>query len=241
MRSMVGHSISLMRVNPSFPRCWEIVKIDPATSSRSTAVEWPSSFGDDGGAASIRRRRWPVANDPGVEFQIGRGGHRVHQLGQTEAAQASRSPRRSSSSRSVIWSMTTRRSVSASIRKRRRPLAQNMVSQLRARSAASWSSSTPPAPARRPPGSRAPSGRRRCQRSRSCRAIRTSSQVGFFQFGLRSSAAGWYVTTSGMPLYVCTFPRSSPRLFRTPSSASPAVPPIATITFGAMRSSWRWR
>ena len=44
----------------------------------------------------------------------------------------------------------------------------------------------------------------RYQRSRSCRAIRTSSQVGFFQFGLRSSAAGWYVTISGMPLQRCT-------------------------------------
>ena len=83
---------------------------------------------------------------------------------------------------------------------------------------------SPPAPPARPPGSREPSGRRTDQRSRSCRAIRTSSQVGFFQFGLRSSAAGWYVTTSGMPLYVCTLPRSSPRLFRTPSIASPAVP-----------------
>ena len=43
MRSIVGHSISLMRVNPSLPRCWEMVKIlDSATSSRSVAVEWPS-------------------------------------------------------------------------------------------------------------------------------------------------------------------------------------------------------
>ena len=43
MRSIVGQSISLMRVKPSFPRCWEIWKIlDSATSSRSFAVECPS-------------------------------------------------------------------------------------------------------------------------------------------------------------------------------------------------------
>ena len=43
MRSIVGHSISLMRVNPSSPRCWEILKIrDSAMSSSSVAVECPS-------------------------------------------------------------------------------------------------------------------------------------------------------------------------------------------------------
>ncbi len=43
MRSIVGHSISLIRVNPSSPRCCEIWKIrDSATSSSSVAVEWPS-------------------------------------------------------------------------------------------------------------------------------------------------------------------------------------------------------
>ena len=43
MRSIVGQSISLMRVNPSSPRCCEILKIrDSATSSSSFAVEWPS-------------------------------------------------------------------------------------------------------------------------------------------------------------------------------------------------------
>ena len=43
MRSIVGHSISLIRVNPSSPRCWEIWKIrDSAMSSSSLAVECPS-------------------------------------------------------------------------------------------------------------------------------------------------------------------------------------------------------
>ena len=43
MRSIVGHSISLIRVNPSSPRCWEILKIrDSAMSSSSVAVECPS-------------------------------------------------------------------------------------------------------------------------------------------------------------------------------------------------------
>ena len=43
MRSIVGHSISLIRVKPSSPRCCEILKIrDSATSSSSVAVECPS-------------------------------------------------------------------------------------------------------------------------------------------------------------------------------------------------------
>ena len=164
-----------------------------------------------------------VADDLGVELEVGRGGHGVHQLGQVlqparglELAPAEQLVPQ----RDVVddGSMLGEREHRAEEPAVALPVEHLSSTSSAARSAASWSSSI--AAEHRLLGLLAPGSRAadvRISGRVSCRAIRTSSQVGFFQFGLRSSAAGWYVTISGMPLYVCTLPRSSPRLFRTPS------------------------
>src|SRR2546425_12082115 len=71
--------------------------------------------------------------------------------------------------------------------------------------------------------------------------MRTSSQVGFFQLGFRSRAAGWYVTITGTPRNRWIWLRSAPSDCLVLSSVCAAVPPIARIARGLTRSIWRNR
>ncbi len=149
-------------------------------------------------AASIScRRMCLLADDLGVELEVGRGGHRVHQLGQVVDAadrlqlaaaeqlvpqgdviddhppfeQPAHGPEQ------PAMGLAVEHAVVEQLRGTERGvLVQHHGAEDRLLGFVA-------------PGRRA--ARRRCQASSSCRAIRTSSQVGFFQFGLRSSAAGW--------------------------------------------------
>ena len=90
MRSIVGHSISLIRVNPSFPPLLGdredlgFGDVEQVVRGGVAVV----GFGDDrGGGLDQPAEDRLVADDLGVELEVGRGGHRVHQLGQVlEAA-----------------------------------------------------------------------------------------------------------------------------------------------------------
>src|SRR6185295_3218323 len=83
-----------------------------------------------------------------------------------------------------------------------------------------------------------PCGQPSRRRSRTCCM---SSQVGRLSAGLRSRAAGWYVTMVGTPSTLNQRPRIRPIGSSLPSSVWAAIRPSATITRGWISSIWRSR
>ena len=206
MRSIVGHSSSLMRVKPSRVRCWLTWKIFCSASSSSSAAVRAAleRLGDD-----RRRDLDQAAEQRLLADDLARGTRRSPPSAPRRRGSrcspcrrcASSSPRRCSSSASVSGSTTL---AALGDRQHRAedpavPLAveHRVVDVLDgAHDRVLVDAASPPSTACSASseygGRRSRYGSRPvAARSRIRRASWTSSQVGRFQAGFRSSAAGW--------------------------------------------------